>query len=119
MQISLKQGDLLQPFAGEKADCVVCNPPYVAEKEYEQLDPQVKNFEPRQALVAGPTGLEYYARLARALPPHLQPKAHIWMEMGTGQGDKILNLFQMPPWKQARVEKDWAGHDRFFFLEIE
>lgn len=113
------QGDLLQPFAGRKADLIVCNPPYVAEKEYPLLDKEVREYEPRSALVSGPTGLEFYQKLSFELPAYLNKGARVWMEIGTGQGPAVLDLFNHPQWKKRIVEPDWAGHDRFFFLEIE
>lgn len=119
VQISFAQGDLLRPFAGKKADFILCNPPYVSSAEYLQLDPEVRNFEPKLALVAGPTGLEFYERLARELPPFLHVRAKLFFEIGTGQGEAVMSLFSKPCWKRRRVEKDWAGHDRLFFLEFE
>lgn len=119
VEVAFAHGDLLAPFAGKKTDFIVCNPPYVSEAEYEALDPEVKNFEPKGALVGGKSGLEFYERLAKELPGYLLPGAMGWLEIGYTQGPGVKALFSGAPWKQTRVEKDWAGHDRFFFLEIE
>ncbi|MBA3957897.1 MAG: peptide chain release factor N(5)-glutamine methyltransferase [Parachlamydiaceae bacterium] len=112
-------GDLLQPFQGQKAHYVVCNPPYIASRELPSLEAEVREFEPKMALISGDTGLECYMRLAKELPEHLWPRSQVWFEMGTGQGEAIKGLFNQAPWVERRVECDWAGHDRFFFLEIE
>jgi release factor glutamine methyltransferase len=119
VQIEILEGDLLAPFAGRKADFIVSNPPYISSSEYETLEPEVKQFEPKTALVSGESGLEIYQRLSRELPGFMTPSGRAWFEMGTCQGSPILKMFSSPPWKTAKVEKDWAGHDRFFFLEIE
>lgn len=119
VHVSIHQGDLLLPFEGKKAHFIVCNPPYISENEWDKLDVEVRNYEPRQALIAGPSGLEYYERLAAQLPNYLYPHAKVWMEMGAGQGNQIKDLFKNPCWVKKQVEKDWAGHDRFFSLEIE
>lgn len=119
VHVSLVQGDLLAPFAGAKADVVVCNPPYISEAEYTVLDKDVKDFEPHGALVGGPTGLEFYARLAADLPQYLNPGAKIFFEIGTGQGNGVKSIFNASYWIIKEVERDWAGHERFFFLEIE
>jgi release factor glutamine methyltransferase len=119
LEVSFLQGDLLTPFSSKKADVVLCNPPYITDGEYAQLDREVRDFEPKLALTSGPTGLEFYARLARELPDYLNPHAQLFFEIGTGQGEDVLNLFNAPCWKGKRIEKDWAGHDRFFFLEFE
>ena len=79
----------------------------------------MKNFEPQGALVAGPTGLEIYAQLAKTLPSVLNSGGKVWFEIGFDQGNSVPELFEATCWKEKRVTKDWAGHDRFFFLEIE
>jgi release factor glutamine methyltransferase len=119
VQVEFLQGDFLIPFSGRKTDLVFCNPPYVSEKEYFTLDPSVKDFEPKLALVGGEDGLDFYRRLEKDLPAHLNPGAKIFLEIGTGQGSALMDLFSGHEWKGARVERDWAGHDRFFFLEFE
>lgn len=117
--VDLLQGDLLHPFQGKKADVIVCNPPYVAEGEFALLDREVRDFEPRQALVSGPTGLELYERLAEMLPSYLKPNSKIFFEIGAGMGKKVLNLFKAPCWVKKSLELDWANHDRFIFLEFQ
>jgi release factor glutamine methyltransferase len=57
-------------------------------------------------------GLAFYERLAKELPKYLKPSSKVFFEIGTGMGEKILLLFG-----RGRIEKDWAGHDRFFFIE--
>lgn len=113
------QGDLLEPFQEEKADLILCNPPYVSEAEYLLLDKSVRDYEPRGALVGGKNGLEFYERLARQLPLFLSPRGRVFFEIGKGQGERVLELFSSSCWKEKSVTKDFAGRDRFFFLEIE
>jgi release factor glutamine methyltransferase len=117
VKVSLVQGDLLAPFQGQQADVVVCNPPYISASEYLNLEPSVRNFEPMMALVSGERGTEFYERLARDLPLFLKDRAQVFLEIGSGQGLAVQKIFSGGPWIRAEVEKDWAGHDRFFFLE--
>lgn len=119
VQVERVHGDLLAPFSSRKADIVFCNPPYVSPREYIELDPSVRDYEPKLALVAEEEGLAFYRRLKEGLPSHLNPGAKIYLELGSGQGNALLSLFSGPEWRVARIEKDWAGHDRFFFLEFE
>lgn len=119
VQVKILQGDLLQPFKDQKTDFFVCNPPYVSEKEYVDLDREVRDFEPRIALVGGEKGTEFYERLARELPMYLFPSAQVMFEIGSNQGEALQRVFAALPWRNQTVEKDWAGHSRFFFLEIE
>lgn len=109
-------GDLFEPFVGRKADLIVCNPPYVSAKEYLILDPSVRDFEPKMALVGGETGFEFYERLARYAPQFLNPKGELILEIGEGQGKKLFEIFSMPFWKSQLIQ-DFASKDRFFFLE--
>lgn len=119
VEVDFLQGDLLQPFAGRKANYFVSNPPYVTENEFFNLDPEVKDFEPQNALIAGPNGWEFYARLAHELREFLTIPAKAWFEIGNTQGLIISEIFKNAGWKTFEVKKDWAGHDRFFFLENE
>lgn len=116
--VEIREGDLFAPFAGEKADFVICNPPYIPEVEYEALDPEVR-VEPKKALVGGGDGLDFYRRLAEGLPGHLNPAAKVWFEVGYNQGEQIKDIFTASCWKKAVFSKDWSGHDRFFSLEFE
>jgi len=122
VDVSFVQGDLLQPFKGKQADFVVCNPPYVAESEWNSLEPEVK-VEPKSALIGGEDGLLFYRRLAAELKDHLKPNGKAWLEIGANQGSCIQMLFEpdkIPSkWKVCRFAKDWANQDRFFFLENE
>lgn len=118
-EVEILQGDLLSSFKGRKADLIFCNPPYVSSKEFLTLDPSVKDYEPKEALIGGEDGLDFYRRLKNELPAYLNPRAKIFFEIGMGQGEEVLDLFSGKEWKNVRVEKDWAGHDRFFFLEFE
>ncbi len=81
------QGDLLEPFGNRRAHYLVCNPPYISQKEYQELDREVKAFEPRQALLGGPTGLEFYERLAKEMPKGL---IKAWFEIGHTQGSALF-----------------------------
>lgn len=119
VEVTFLQGDLLTPFSGKKADFFVCNPPYIAENEYSSLDPEVKQFEPKLALVSGPSGLEFYQRLSKELRAHLNPGAKAWFEIGYQQGEALKSLFLPPIWVKGEVQKDWSGKERFFLLEIE
>lgn len=119
VQVEYKLGDLLAPFAGQKAKYIFCNPPYIAEREYENLQPSVRDYEPKGALIGGEEGIELYARLAEDLPAYLLPGGKVFFEIGTGQGEKVRQLFSNPCWIKRDLFFDYAGHERFFFLEIE
>lgn len=119
VKVEVLLGDLLEPFQGKKADLIMCNPPYVSLSEYEALDFSVKGFEPKHALVAKEDGLFFYRVLSRQLPFFLREGAKVYLEIGATQGIKVRDFFTESHWTKISVEKDLAGHDRFFSLEFE
>lgn len=114
VKIAILQGDLLAPYAGLEADLIVCNPPYISEAEYLELDREVRDFEPKSALVADEDGLQFYKRLAEEAPSYLKVGGRIWLEIGWKQGGAILEFFRKSGWSDGVILKDLAGHDRFF-----
>ncbi len=120
LSVSFKKGDFLEGFeTGEKVDFFLANPPYISEKEYPFLEKEVKDYEPKEALVSGETGLEFYERIAKELPPFLEKGAGLGLEIGESQGKAVFQIFSDPFWKRKEILSDWSGKDRFFFLEIE
>ncbi len=119
VDLSFLEGDLLAPFKNRRAHFIVCNPPYVSEEEFPSLDREVRQFEPKIALVGGRTGFEFYERLAIALPDALVPHGKVWMEVGATQGERLRQIFNHSSWKNSEIQKDLSGNDRFFLLEIE
>ncbi|NGX61406.1 MAG: Release factor glutamine methyltransferase [Chlamydiae bacterium] len=114
--VTFLEGDLFAPFSGMKCDYFVSNPPYITEEEYRSLAPEVREQEPKMALVSGVSGYEMYEKIASGLPHYLAEGGRGWLEMGTGQGDEIVKIFSSYD-LFGSVASDYAGHDRFFFLE--
>lgn len=115
--LSFLQGDLLEPFEGQQADLIVCNPPYVTEDEYERLDSSVRDFEPRLALVGGKSGLEFYERLAASAGSFLKKGGRLYLEIGHLQGSSVSKIFNNSSWVNPELMRDWSGKERFFSLE--
>ena len=81
-RVQLCEGDLLAPIPEDvRFDFVLSNPPYVSEQEYADLPRDVRDYEPRQALVAGPTGVEVIERLVPQAAQHLQPGGWLLLEI--------------------------------------
>lgn len=119
VSVEILQGDFLDPLQGRKVDFLICNPPYISESEYKDLDPEVKNFEPSLALVAKNNGLDFYERLSREAYLCLNPRAKLWLEIGAKQGQDVQNLFSDKKWVKNELEADWSGNPRFISLEHE
>ncbi len=101
--------DLLPPD-GLTFQIILCNPPYVTEKEYQALQPEVRVFEPKQALVGGIDGLDYYRRIAEKAMDFLAPKAILLMEHGQGQREAVRELFA--DWLEQGFNEIVADDDR-------
>ncbi len=92
-------------------DAIVSNPPYISSMEWPTLDPEVREFEPRQALVAGKSGLEFYQRLIPVAHQRLRPGGILAMEMGYAQGDALQQLLETQGF-QYKFVKDYQQHNR-------
>lgn len=117
LDVEVVQGDLLESVSDRVFDYVICNPPYISEADYEGLQSSVKDYEPKIALVGGKTGLEFYEKLALQLPKHIQPKGWAFFEIGYDQGSQMGEIFSSDDWVCGQVNKDYAGHDRFFSVQ--
>jgi release factor glutamine methyltransferase len=112
-RITLVQGDLLSPVSPEPFDLIVSNPPYVSEAEYAALDKNVKDYEPRAALLAGPKGLDIYERVLLQVEPYLKPDAALMLEIGYLQGPDVLSLLESTGlFANIHTYKDMQNHDR-------
>ena len=94
-------------------DFVVSNPPYISISEWENLPEEIRHHEPKKALVAGETGLEFIRKLIPAARPFLRPGGYLVFEIGFGQKDAVLPLFDKS-WDEIGVENDLAGIPRVF-----
>lgn len=97
----------------ESFDAIVSNPPYISTAEYSALDPRVKDFEPRIALDAGPSGLEFYERYLADALNLLKPNGRVFFEIGFSQGPDVLHLMESFGFRDASISKDLAGLDRY------
>lgn len=90
-------------------DVAVSNPPYIAEAELPGLQREVRDYEPRVALVSGPSGVEAYARLFADLSGRLVAGGVFACEVGFGQAERVCALGAAYGWKTQRVLHDLRG----------
>ena len=101
------------PRAGGPFDVIVSNPPYVREDEFDALPRDVRLHEPKGALVAGPTGVEVIARLAREAVGRLAPGGWLLVEIGPNVADAAAAaLASVPGLELGATRKDLAGLPR-------
>ena len=114
-RITFLNGDLFEPLNGLniKADIIVSNPPYISKKMFQELQPEVKNYEPVTALYGGGDGLDFYRRIISETPAYLNAGGYLMLEMGYGQAEKIKRLIEQgDAFKDISVIKDFAGIER-------
>lgn len=116
-KIEWMEGDLLSPLRERelmgKVDVIASNPPYIAEAEWANLQPEVRGFEPRSSLVSGPLGTEFHERLLRESLDYLAPGGTLVMEIGSGQFPAVRRMVeQIKDYGPAQVVKDEAGLER-------
>ena len=103
------------PGDGRPFDLLLANLPYVSEREWQGLEPELRDFEPREALVPGPTGMEAFIELlsGRSGLARLSelPRA-IALEVGAGQADGVSGLVREAGYPQVEVRPDLAGTER-------
>lgn len=113
VELAMRQGDLLAPFAGEVVDILVSNPPYIPAAEIEGLQPEVSLHEPRLALDGGPDGLAPYRIMMQQLSLLQAPPRLIGFELGMGQASLVAELLrQAGHWSRIVVVPDLAGIER-------
>ncbi|MGA1980254.1 MAG: peptide chain release factor N(5)-glutamine methyltransferase [Sedimentisphaerales bacterium] len=121
-RIRLLCGDLFDPIMPqldvEKFDLIVCNPPYVSAAEFEKLDKNVKDYEPKIALFAGNDGLDIYRRIIERVELFLKPDAVLMLEVGYNQGQAVRQLFeQANRFGEITIEKDSHGNARIVIVK--
>ena len=110
---------LLEPVEDLTADVLASNPPYVTEAEYAALDPGVREFEPRRALVSGNAGMEHTRVLLEAAMGRLVPGGLLAIEVDSTRAEVVLDLAREIGWADARVEEDLFGRPRYLLATKE
>jgi release factor glutamine methyltransferase len=108
---ALRRADWTQGIEGA-FDLVVSNPPYIPEAEVAALAPEVRDWEPHQALTPGPRGLESFERIARGLAGLLAPQGRALLEFGAGQGEAVAGVFREAGFRQVALRPDLDGRKR-------
>lgn len=94
-------------------DVLVSNPPYIESAVCDTLDPRVRDFEPRLALDGGVSGLDFYDRYLADALNILKPGGAVFFEIGEGQGEALRRLMFGYGFENIKIERDYAGHDRY------
>lgn len=97
----------------QSVDVIVSNPPYITTADCRSLDPRIRDHEPMNALDGGLGGLDFYERFTADAFNLLKPGGGLFFEIGDGQGAALQKLLFEAGFENIRIEKDYAGHDRY------
>lgn len=115
----IKSDLLKEPISmNKKYDILVSNPPYIKDEVIETLMDDVKKYEPHTALSGGEDGLYFYKKIIDDSNKILKDNGVLAFEIGHDQGKEVSDLMIEKGYKNVRVIKDLAGHDRVVIGEI-
>jgi release factor glutamine methyltransferase len=111
--VALLRGDLCAPLRRGAFDALVSNPPYLSPGEYAALDASVRSWEPREALVSGPDGLEATTQLLHEATDVLRPRGWLALEVDCGRAEECARRATALGWSDVVIEKDLFGRERY------
>ncbi len=111
--IIFQVSDLFEQIQGT-FDIIVSNPPYIGAAEYETLEQGVRNFEPKLALRAGQTGVEFYEKLIYQAHSYLNENGWLLLEIGASQSESVQSIMKTNDGSYSHIEvrTDYAGLSR-------
>lgn len=113
-QVAFRSGDWLEGLSLQ-ADCIVSNPPYLTEDEWASAQPEVRDHEPKEALVAGDDGMADLKLIVTAAKSQLAEGGLIALEMGIDHGQAMQAHASACGYREVEVVKDDSRRDRFLF----
>jgi release factor glutamine methyltransferase len=114
-RVSFLHGDLFEPVDASQGffELLTANPPYVSERQWQELSPQVKNYEPRLALAAESRGLAVIERIIKGAATFLRPQGWLLIEMGQGQAERAMAFARASgAYESSETVNDLAGIPR-------
>ncbi len=117
--VEFREGSLFEPLEeGEPFDVIVSNPPYIANGEKGELQPEVRDWEPPEALFAGEDGLDVIRQLVAGAPEHLLTGGLLALECGYGQAERVAaDVNATGAFASVRIRPDLTGRPRFVMAE--
>jgi release factor glutamine methyltransferase len=108
------QGDLFEPFKGKdmQFDIITANPPYIKTDDINDLEPEVRDWEPLEALNGGKDGLQFYRRIITDAPKYLKNGGLLFLELGAGLYKEVISLAKLNRFTEISIVKDLNGIER-------
>ncbi len=114
--VNIIKGDLFMEkfdFPNEKYDIIMSNPPYIKSEDIKKLQLEVSQYEPKNALDGGDSGLKFHSQILKIIPNYLNDKSVLIMEIGWDQAKEVVDIMRkIKGFKKVEVRKDIAKKDR-------
>ena len=118
VKITFKKSNLFDNLKkGKRFDIILSNPPYIPTKDIEDLDIEVKNYDPKIALDGGIDGLDFYKKIINQSPQFLADEGMLMLEIGMGQSKDITKLLD-EDFEDVKVIKDFNKIDRVIIAKL-
>lgn len=114
--VAFMKGSLYEPVRGMKFDIIVSNPPYIKTPDMEKLQPEIREWEPREALDGGEDGLRFYGEILSGSRGYLKDDGFIVMELGAGELVEVATLAETLGFAPVSVGRDYSGIERILRL---
>ena len=109
--VQIVESDLFRSLQGT-FDVIVSNPPYIRSGEIPKLMPEVREYEPLQALDGSEDGLSFYKSIIQEISTFLTSGGRVFFEIGAEQGEAVSQLMHEAGFRNVEVKQDLAGLDR-------
>lgn len=115
IQLSILDGDISKL---EKFDLIVSNPPYISKSEFENLEPELKVYEPSNSLTDYSDGYKFYKTIISSSQVLLKPNGKLFFELGKGQHEQVKNLMISSGFRNICIIKDYSQIERVISGQI-
>jgi len=112
--VSFIAGDLFSPLKDYHFHLIISNPPYIATSEIDNLQIEIKDYEPKIALDGGEDGIDFYRKILPKAGHYLKKDGLLILEIGLGQSDELKRLALSYGYGKVSFIKDYSGIDRIF-----
>ena len=117
-RVRFYQGDGFAALpADARFDLIIGNPPYIPTAEIDRLEPEVRDYDPREALDGGADGLDFYRRLAAEAGRWLKSAGKLMLEFGDGQSDALRELSRAENWVVEPIVADYTQRPRILIAQ--
>ena len=115
-RVTFQQGNWASRLT-KRFDLVISNPPYIPQAQYDTLMTEVRDYEPKMALIGADDGLGFYREIINQAPNLLGKDGWLIFEVGQGQADEVVAVAEQNGFDLHKIRKDYGGIERAVVLK--